>query len=455
MTISFRTLGIPLRSLRSCATVATAVVGILASSPGAFADSGTPSQAAPSDNSNDGAAKVTLQTTDNPDTNGPDSQRVNDSYQPKGIPVGEFLFLPKIETDESYNSNVYATQTNVKADVLTDIRPELNLRSQFSEHELNFSLTGDREIYSTYSKDNQTNGAATVDGRYDFNKDAQLSVFSQAYAQHEDRSSPYAVQGVEPTPTQGILNHVTFKDQYGRFSILGAAEVNRLTFYDVMTSTGSVINNADRDRWELSLRERGAYEMFPGYAAVLQVTENTHIFDRTLDHEGYNRNSTGYRAEAGLGVDITRLIRGDFLLGYFQQDYQDARLPSANGLSMRALFNWTPTKLTIVIPSIDRTVTDTTQSGASGLDRSAFTLTVRHELARNIVLTGFGGVYYDQLTGVQNQDDITYEARTKIIYAFSPEFYVGGEVGFMSKRSEAQLASFDQLTTMIKLGVQY
>jgi len=70
-------------------------------------------------------------------------------------------------------------------------------------------------------------------------------------------------------------------------------------------------------------------------------------------------------------------------------------------------------------------------------------------------VTGFGGLYYDQLTGVQNQNDMTYEARAKVIYAFTPELYVGGEVGFLSRRSEAQLQSFDQLTTMVKLGVQY
>ncbi len=421
----------------------------------ARADAGA-SETTPNARSAQSESKVTLETDPaGKETTRSDAERTEDSYQPKGIDLGVFLFEPKIETSEMYNSNVFATQTNVKDDVMTKINPELNLRSEFTEHELDFAIKGDQQLYKNYSHDDQTNVEADILGRYDIGRDVQMNYLGIAYSSHQDRSTPDAVQGVVPTPIQGVLNTANIKAQFDRFSFLGEIKADRLTFDDVKTSNGGLILNTDQNRWELSVRERGAYEMFPGYAAVLQVTENSHIFDKTLDRSGFDRESSGYRAEAGVAVDISKLIRGDFLLGYFQQYYKDSRLPNAEGLTSRVVFNWTPTKLTIVIPSIDRTVTDTTTAQASALDRSALTLTVRHELERNIILTGFGGVYYDQLTGVQRQNDMTYQATARLTYAFTSELYVGGEVGFQSKRSEAQLGSFDQLTTMLKLGVQY
>jgi len=400
-------------------------------------------------------SNVTLNNTNDGSNADNDSGQVNDSYQPKGIQLGQFLFLPKVETEETYNSNVFATQVNVKDDLLTTIHPEINLRSQFTEHELDFVVKGDQQFYQTYSQDDQTNGEADLNGRYDFSKNTQGSFLSQAYSSHEDRSSPDPSKVVSPTPVQGLINRANIKSQFDRFSFVGEVEADRLTYDDVKTSTGSLIPNTDRNRWELSVRERGAYEMFPGYAAVMQVTENTHIFDKTEDRYGYDRGSTGYRAETGIGVDVSKLIRGDFLLGYFQQSYNDSRLTDAGGLSMRAVFNWTPTKLTIIVPTIDRTVSDTTTAQASAYDRSSLTVTVRHELQRNIILSGFAGLYYDQYTGVQNQDDITYDTRARVTYAFNSNLYVGAEVGFQSRHSEADLQSFDQLTSMVKLGVQY
>ena len=439
--------------------VAVALIWALLQPQAAAADDGTTSTVAPAGSKGRGAqaeSNVTRETGPNAaDGLSSDDQRVNDSYRPKGIQAGGFLVLPKIEAGESYNSNIYAIQTGVKGDMITNVSPQIAVRSQFSEHELNFLLKLDHDLHQTYTRDDRTNFEADVDGRYEFSRESQAGFYTQAYLSHEDRSSPNTVQGVSPTPTQGVINRADIRGQFDRFSLLAEVGADRLTFDNVKTALGTLIPNTDRDRWEFSLRERVAYEMFPGYAAVIQVTENTHVFDQSLDRSGFNRNSSGYRAETGIGVDISKLIRGDFLLGYFQQYYDDSRFKDAGGMSMRAVFNWTPTKDTIVIPAIDRTVTDTTTLNASAFDRSSLTLTVRHEIQRNIIVTGFGGVYYDQLTGVQKQNDITYSARTRLTYSFTPELYLAGELGFMSKQAEAKLQGFDQMTATVRIGVQY
>ena len=296
---------------------------------------------------------------------------------------------------------------------------------------------------------------ANVDGRYDFDHNTQAIFSSELYSRHEDRGSPDDAHGLAPTPTEGMSNNAKLKHQVNRFTFEGGIESNRMTFGNVATSAGVPVINTDRNRWELTARERGSYELVPGYAAVLEVSENTHVFDLSQDRAGYNRNSKGYRAEGGVGVDISQLIRGDFLVGYFQQLFQDPRFTNPSGLSARATFNWTPDKLTIVIPSFSRSVSDTTTAQASALVRNTASMTVRHELRRNIVLTGYGSASYDQLAGVHKQDSTTYEVKGKAIYAFTPQLFVGAEVGYKTKDSEAVFGGYDQTTAMVRLGVQY
>lgn len=400
-------------------------------------------------------AKITRETDPEDRTSHTDAERVHDSYQPRGLDLGSFLLLPRLEVDGQYNSNVFASERDVRSDFLTVIRPELRLRSRFREHALNLSLQAEQYLYRRYTQDNRTELQLEADGRYDISRETQANYFGQLFSRHEDRGSPDDAQGKEPTPTQGMVNRGSLKHQFGRYTVLGEVGLDRRTFGDVDTALGTTIPNSDRDRWEMQGRLRGSYEMFPGYAAVTEVSANKRLYDSSSDRNGFDRNSHGYRIESGIGVDLSQLVRGDFLVGYFAQNYQDRRFSDPSGLSVRATFNWTPSPLTIVIPSLERSVNETTRIGVSSMVRNAASLTVRHELERNIVLTGFGSVSYDEFEGVDNMNAWTYEARVRAIYAFTPELYTGGEIGYRDKQSERAGDSYKQTVFMLRLGLQY
>lgn len=402
------------------------------------------------------AAKVTAQN--DADKGGrveDDSERMSDSYKAKGIEMGAFLFLPKLEVDETYNSNVYSQRHDPKHDYITTVRPEMKLRSRFIEHEINLGMVAEQYLYKTWQDDNRTDLQFDVDGRFDFTSETQANHFSQLNFKHEDRGSPDATNGVEPTKTFSSINRTGLQHKAGRVTLLSEAMYDRREYGNSITSNGTVTDNSDRDRWEYGLRQRGGYELFPGYSALIEVSGNTHRFDKSSDRNGFNRNSKGYRAETGVGVDISKLVRGDFLVGYMQQDYEDRSLKDPKGLSWRASFNYTPTKLTSIIPGIERSLTDTTTSSASALLTDNFTLTVRHELARNIVLTGYGAAARNDLQGINGQDFWTYESRFRGTYAFTPELFAGGEVAYKTKDPEQPSSGYSQTTVMLRLGVQY
>ena len=204
----------------------------------------------------------------------------------------------------------------------------------------------------------------------------------------------------------------------------------------------------------VTVRVRGSYEMFPDYAAFTELSANTRKYDSKSDRNGLERDSHGYRAEAGVGVDLSQLLRGDFLVGYFRQDYKDSRLSDPSGLSVRATFNWTPDKLTIVVPSLERSVSESITQGASALVRTTGSVLVRHEMRRNLILTGIASVSRDELQGVNNQDAWLYEGRMRATYAFTPELFVAGEAAYKRKYSELDTSSYRQTVFFIRLGAQ-
>lgn len=402
-------------------------------------------------------AKVTVvrDNTDRQDKGESDADLLNENYQPKGIEMGQFLLMPKFEVSEAYNSNIYATAWGTKDDSITVLRPEVKLRSRFTEHELNFSAMVEDYRYARFTDENRTDFNTYVDGRYDINSDTKITHLSMLTWGHEERTSPDAVNGVSPGTNFSNTNRTGIQGGGGRIKLLGEAGYDRKEWGAVDTSAGTQVYNGDRNRWEFQLRERASYEMFPGYAALVELTENTHRYDSSSDRNGYDRNSKGYRAEAGIGVDISKLIRGDFLIGYMKQDYRDGRFKDPSGLAMRASFNWTPTKLTSIQPALERSVQDTTTARASGMVHSIGSLTVKHELARNMVVTGFGSLSKDEYQGVDGQDFWTYEVGGHLIYSFRPELYMAGEVKYRNKDSDMDASSYKQAVMMVRFGVQY
>lgn len=383
-----------------------------------------------------------------------DSERMHNAYDPKGIELGSFLLLPKVELDSAYNSNVFAQNSGAKSDFLTTLRPEFKLRSRFDEHMLNFSGMVEKVKYRRFDSDDQLNAQADIDARYDIGAATEANAFLQGYARHEDRGSPDEAGGTKPTPTKGLTLRSNVKHRFGKYAVVGGIDADRRVFENVPGASNSVIRNEDRDRWEVAGRLRGSYEMFPGYAAVSEVSANTRRYDSKSDRNGLDRDSYGYRAEAGIGVDISQLLRGDFLVGYFQQNYKDSRLKDPSGLSVRATFNWTPDKLTIVVPSLERSVSETITQGASSLVRTTGSVIVRHEAQRNLILTGIASVSRDEMEGVKGQDAWVYEGRMRATYAFTPELFVAGEAAYRRKDSELETSSYRQTLFFIRLGAQ-
>lgn len=400
------------------------------------------------------ASNVTLDKDPAGDPTGArDPERVDDSYQPKGMEFGQFVYFPSIEFAERYNSNIFAQKDDPKADLATVVIPKIELRSRFSEHALNMTAQAEKVWMRKYSSDDQLNGEFDVDSRYDFNRDWTADAGINLRRSHEDRSSPDDVGGNEPTPVDSFSGNLGSKVRVEKYTFSGDFDVNRQTFGDVETSSGTSINNGDRDRTEFVATGRATYELFPGYAAIAELQGNRREYDDRFDDAGYERSSQGWQARTGIGVDISQLVRGDFTVGYLQQDYEDDRFNDLEGMAFQADFTWTPNRMTVVVPSFGRSVRETTTLDASGIIQTSASLLVRHEYARNIVVSGNLSATQDDFQGLDRTDE-TYEGLARVTWALAPEYYLGGEASYRMRDSTDATAEYDQYVIAVRFGLR-
>lgn len=399
------------------------------------------------------SAPITQEKNPNDDNAGGDEGRMNESYQAKGVEVGSFLFFPQIELETIHNSNVFARQDDEKSDMLWRIIPEVKFRSRFVRHELNIAAKAEKYLYKKYTSDDRTDLNGALDGRLDIQRNWEATVLAEAYKRAEDRGSPDDVGGVKPTPTYGLSTDLGTRLEQGRFVFAARAGFDRRTFDNVATSLGSIINNHDRDRWEYVGNFRTEYAVYDVVSVVGVVELNKRQYDDRRDDAGLQRSNDGYRMEGGISLDISNVIKGDFTMGYFEQSYDDPTLKSPSGLGFRARFNWTPSRMTVVVPSLEREVDETIVSKVSSLVRTSGGLLVRHELQRNVILTASGNVRREKYEGADGRAWV-YEARARGTYAFTPQFYVGGEVGYRDRDSNRVSDSYQQWTLMARVGAR-
>jgi hypothetical protein len=383
-----------------------------------------------------------------------DTQRLEESYQPEGLEIGQFHVFPNIELRMNYDSNVYATKDDAKGDGMGVIRPQVTVRSDFDRHALNLLANATINRHFKYGEDDVENYLLDGDGRIDVTDHTTISAVGQFMSQHEPRGSDDAVNGAEPTPFRFYMGGLTGKTESGRWTYSVNATAARSNYDDVSGSTGIHFNNDDRDRTAVDGFGQVAYEFSPGYEAIGRFSANRRMYDQSADDNGFERDSYGIRAETGLGLDLGQVVRGEILAGYLFQDYKDERLSDPSGLSVRATVNWTPDKATLVVPSLLREVRETTTVQASSIVRSAATLLVRREVQRNIILTGFGTINYDEYQGTSN-DAITYSARARVTYAFNRNMYTAFEVGQVIKDSDFNNGSYNQTQVGMTVGFQY
>src|SRR5687767_8498047 len=60
-------------------------------------------------------------------------------YQALGVPLGGFLLFPSLALTTTFDDNIRRTPTNTLADVFFSFRPNVVLRSQWSQHALNLT----------------------------------------------------------------------------------------------------------------------------------------------------------------------------------------------------------------------------------------------------------------------------------------------------------------------------
>lgn len=382
------------------------------------------------------------------------TERARPDYDPIGVRLGGFFLLPALSVQESYNSNIFATNTNEESDFITSIEPKLDLRSNWNNHALNLHADTRVVRFADFSSEDFEDYTLAADGRLDVQRDFRLFGGAAHMLRHEQRSSPNSPSGAaEPSEYDLTTISLGAEKQFNRVSTRLDAKRDYFSYDDVRLNTGTIRDQGDRDREQTQIGLRAGYEFTPLREVYLMGIYNFREYDRRTDNNGFQRDSDGYTLAVGTEYDLTGVTFLDAFVGYTVQEYDDARLQELKGWAAGAKLTWNVTQLTTVTGTLSREVEETILNNASGYFATRAEIRADHELLRNLLLNASLGYENDEFEGIARDDDY-YLAGIGAKYLMNRFLSVSGGYGYRTRESNQANADFDENVVFLRLTGQ-
>ncbi|MBV8838761.1 MAG: outer membrane beta-barrel protein [Alphaproteobacteria bacterium] len=351
----------------------------------------------------------------------------DDPFAPLGLRLGSFVVSPALETTGGFDSNP-ARVPNGKSSLFTVIAPEVAAKSDWTRHEVTATLRGSYTAYDKTPELDRPTVDGKVTGRLDVTHNTALIGEGTLVVGTDNPGSPNVQAGLSRFPiytTLGAAGGIT--QRFNRLEITAKGLAERTEYQDSHFTDGTTESNNDRnyDRFGGSLR--ASYDVVPGLKPFVEVSADTREHDLPVDHFGVERDSTGWIAKAGSTVQFTRLLTGEFALGWIERKYKDPTLPELSGFLFDGSLIYALSALTNVKLTASTVAAETTVPGTAGVLTRNAGVELEHAFRRWLIGSVKFNYGNDDYVGSLRNDN-RYALSASIVYKLNRWAQVKAEV---------------------------
>ncbi|HTH27380.1 MAG TPA: outer membrane beta-barrel protein [Sphingobium sp.] len=349
-------------------------------------------------------------------------------YEPITHSLGPASVEISIDTQLSYDSNIYATRSNEVDDFVLAARPQLSVGLSGARASARGDFYVDARRFLDNDIENATTFGGALSGKMMVGPRANIRTSARFDRAVESRSDPEARAPIFARPRRSNVysGDLAFDTGGSRVSLLVNVGADRVDFRA----------RADDDRDQTTLR--GSLRL--GVLVQSSLTMFTEVFatkrdfDTAVDISGVNRDAMTYGAQVGLSRELTGRLRGRLGAGVFRYDPEDSRLQRFTGLGFNGALYWSPHPRTVVSADLFRGDVATVRSGASGRTDTRLSLRVNQEVRHNLLLSVGVAWTRNEYRGSANGRRDTYSGHVELERLLNRRFSLFG-AATASKRS--------------------
>jgi hypothetical protein len=372
-----------------------------------------------------------------------------DPYEPTGLRVGSFLLRPSLEVGYGSDSNPNRTQNGPSSN-FTQVLGDVQIKSEWTRHELGATLRGSYNAYASQSEVNRPTADTKVFGRYDMTRDLRFEGEGRFLLGTDNPGSPNLQAGLAKLPIYTTLGATAgVAQRFNRLDLAVKGSFDRSTYQNSELTDGTSVSNADRNYNQYRIQGRVSYEFNPGFKPFVEIDADKRIHDNPWS----NRDSDGLTPKAGITFELLRYLTGEVAAGYTSREYKSPTLEPIQGFVLDASLIWVASGLTTVTLTANSRVDESAQVGVSGALKRDVGLSVDHAFRRWLIGTVKVGYGQDDYVGLDRLDKRT-SLGAIVTYKFSRDFWLKGEVRQEWMRSNVTSADYDATIFLIGMKLQ-
>jgi hypothetical protein len=387
------------------------------------------------------------------------ASRAHPEFNPIGLRLGDFFWFPRAELDESFNSNIFATNTRPTSDLITALQPGFDLLSNFPRNALNLHGSSALQFYAGNPAQNTQDAVVSADGQLDVTAGSAFYGNASVAHQHISYGSPNSPGNIaQPVTYWDYIARAGYKQGLRRISYQVDVGVDAAQYNAAQLVGGGVLPQSTQDAIISSAALRTSYELIPDYLGFVRVGRSQYNYWHATSN-----NSSLSRFDIGLQILPRHIIYGDAYIGYLVQDFAKSGLGSTSGADYGGRLVWNVTRLTtLTFTGLRAFNTGTPGVGATALAgpagngylTSTVTATADHELLRNLLLNLNVSYENDSFQGITRTDNV-FTAGTGLKYLVNRNLFLGGFFTYYQRSSTIAGASFTQNILTLQVGTQF
>lgn len=370
------------------------------------------------------------------------------SEQVTGMRAGAFIFSPVIAGSERYDSNIFQERSGETDSFISTLTPRLSVESDFSRHRIELDAGVAKEFFHDSPADDTLTYDAGLDGTLDITRRLRFNA-GVGYRRLAERRGSDEVGLAFSGPIYNNTFGAEARLQYlpGDFRIEPFVAASRRDFVD---RDGR--DQDERDRLTLEGGLEVGYRLRTGFEAFVVGRYFTVDFDDTTDNAGFNRDSSGYEAFAGLNLKLSRLVVGTVGAGFVASDFEDPALVDTTDVTVRAGVAWNPTRRLDFDLRASRAIDQTSVAGATDKVLTDAVLTARYEILRNLDGSLASGVARREFNGI-NRTDTGYFGQAALDWAVTRRTSLRLSYIYFKEDSTDPVHEYDK--HVVSLGLAY
>jgi hypothetical protein len=371
----------------------------------------------------------------------PVKTRVYPDYKARGIRAGDWMFDPSVTAGTLFDSNVYSAPSNPQSDLAARLGAAFDAHTLWDRHGLDLQLWAQSLLYAHHPGLNENDVSFRGTGHFDIDHATQLlGTFQAAYLHDQVGTLTSPTNAIEPTPYGFLSGDVTLRREFGRFTGSAGVRTDAYDYGQTLAQNGSIINQDARDG-----------QIYTAYSRVdYALSDKTALFT-AYEHNWRNLRGTpteslssyGDRVLAGIDVELTHLIKGEFAGGYQRQHFYSQQIGDISGPAWRAIVTWSPSRRMDVHFNYEQIVTEASDTSLTGIFAKAAIAGIDYELRPNVVLSTAAFYEKDDFKGEPRKDDV-YGVDAQIKYLMNRVTSLSLHYRYTKRDSNIPADSFDK-----------